>query len=936
MRMNRCCKSQGGPGASGRFRRGLGRLALLAGVVVAATGVAGAWSARGVVFEVNRGQTAPEVRFLGRGVGCTVWLTAEEAVLALEAGARARRGEGGAAREREVVRMRWVGVRRDVALVGGEALPGRSNYLLGEGPASWVTDVPQVGRVRYVGVYEGIDAELYGGEAGLEYDLHVAPGADPRVVRLEFEGVREVRLNPAGEAELVLTHGTLVQRRPVAYQVVEGRRQAVEVAFVVHGRHGLGFRVGSYDPRAELVIDPVLNYSSYLGGSGDDRALGVAMDAAGNVYLVGTTNSSNFPLRGALQSAPGGSDEAFVTKINAAGTDLVYSTFLGGSGNDRAESVAVDSAGNVYLVGTTQSTNFPRSNASQNSYGGNSDAFAAKLNANGNALLFSTYLGGSSYDVGFDVAADGSGALFAVGYTESTNFPVANPFRATQSGDRDAFVSKFSSSGALVYSTYLGGSNRDEGWGVAVGSGGEAFVVGYTASSNFPVANAFRPTFGGGSYDAFFVKLTASGNTATTATFLGGSSDDYATAVAVDSAGQAHVVGYTWSSDFPVANAAQSSRAGARDGFVVKFTAAATSLAYGTYLGGTDNDYVHDVALTAGGQAVAVGETASSSFPTHQGHQSSYGGGSSDAFVTVVSPSGNAFEYSTFLGGSQQDLAWSVAYGGGNAVVVGQTASSNFPVANAYRSTFAGGANDAFLARVNLGSSYPYRYWIPSASRGSGAGGSQWRTDLGILNLNGARNDVELAFYATSGVVTSTTYVAASSQAILVDVVGQLGASGNGALEVRTTLPAKVSSRTYNLNVASAACYPNATLGQNLDAFTEQQQLASGEVAVLPQLVENASYRTNIALTNASAASATVKVELFDGSGTKLGEYTESLPAGQFRQKTRPFYNNASPQQTNMSRGYAKVTVLSGGGILAYASVIDNVTQDPTTVIMQR
>ena len=396
------------------------------------------------------------------------------------------------------------------------------------------------------------------------------------------------------------------------------------------------------------------------------------------------------------------------------------------------------------------------------------------------------------------------------------------------------------------------------------------------------------------------------------------------------------MAGYTWSTNFPVLGGAQMSHAGARDVFVVKFSASGTSLVYGTYLGGSTNDYAYGLAVAGSGEAYVVGETASSNFPIWQGHQTTYGGGSADAFLTAFTPDGNAISYSTFLGGSQLDYAWGVAERGGSVVLVGQTGSSNFPVANAYRATYAGGADDAFIARVGFGVQYPYRYWIPSASRGSGSGGSQWRTDLGILNTSGARTDVELVFYSSSGPTTSTTFVAPNSQSNLTDVVGQVGSSGNGALEVRATLPVKVSSRTYNLNVGGAACYPNATLGQNLDALTAQQGLVAGETAFLPQLVENPAYRCNISLTNMGAANASVKVELFDGAGTKLGEYTESLAPGQFKQKARPFFNNASPQQTNMSRGFAKVTVLSGNGIVAYASVIDNVTQDPTTIGMQR
>lgn len=884
-----------------------------------------------LAFEANRGQVQADVRFLARAAGYTVWLAPENVVFALRV---PRAGASGHAAE--VIRMSWAGARRDPVLEGQQTLPGRSNYLLGSNPSEWITDVPHFGRVRYAGVYEGIDVELYGTGSRLEYDFRVAPGADLQLIRMEFSGIRRLRVTPAGDLELVLAHGHLLHRRPRAYQVVNGQEVAVEARFERRGRQQVGFTVAGYDRNHELVIDPVLDYASYLGGSGMDRAYAVAMDTAGNIYLTGVTDSANFPLKGALQPAPGGSEDAFVTKLNAAGNDLVYSTFLGGSGNDRGNGIQVDASGNALVAGSTQSTNFPRVNAFQTTYGGNSDGFVAKLNANGNGLVYSTYLGGSSYDYALAVETDAAGAAYVVGYTESNNFPVASAFQATRAGDRDVFVSKLSSTGALVYSTYLGGSGRDEGYGVAVGSSGEAYVTGQTASTNFPVTNAFRGTHGGGSYDAFVTKLAPSGSTAVFSTFLGGTSDDTGTAIAVDGSGQAYVVGYTWSANFPVQGGARMTHAGSRDGFLVKFSAAGTTLAYGSFLGGSSNDYAYGIAVSGSGEAYVVGETASSNFPVAQGYQSTYAGGNSDAFLSAFSPSGNVLSYSTFLGGSQAEVAWGVAEAGGKVVVAGQTASSNFPVSGAFRPNYAGGSDDAFFARFSFGSQYPYSYWVPVASHGTGVGGSQWRTDLGILNTNGTQNNVELVFYSSSGPRTSTTFVAANSQSILTDVVGQLGSTGNGALEVRTSLPAKVSSRTYNLNVSGAACYPNATLGQNLDAITVQQGLSSGEVAFLPQLSENAAYRSNIGLTNMGSADASVKVELFDGSGTKVGEYTETLAAGQFKQKARPFFNNANPPQTNMSRGYAKATVLSGSGIFAHASVVDNVTQDPTTMNMQK
>ncbi len=895
-------------------------------------------------FEPNRGQTDGDVRFLARVPGCTIWLTPQEVVLGLRAPGRAVRdgrdapsgGEvvAGAPVHLDVVRLRWVGAEIASEVTGLELRHGTSHYLVGDDPAAWLTGVSHFARVRYTGVYPGIDVELYGAEQRLEYDFVVAPGRDPRRIELELVGARSLRVTPVGDLELRLPHGMLVQHRPRVYQDTAAGRREVRGEYVRRGRNRVGFTVGRYDRALPLVIDPVLTYATYLGSSDDDHAMGVALGSAGEVYVTGGTSSVSFPVKGAYQISLGGSEDVFVTKLDAAGANLVYSTYLGGSSNERGMGIAVDGTGKAIVTGFTQSTNFPRQNAFQNTFGTNTDAFVAKLAANGAALEYSTYLGGTSFDYGYAVATDTSGAAYVTGYTESTNFPTASAFDITQGGDRDAFVTKLSATGTMVYSTFLGGSGRDEGHGIAVAASGHAFVTGYTGSTNFPLAGAYQASPAGGPFEAFVTKLAPAGNALTYSTYLGGNSEDYGMAIAVDGAGQAFVVGHTWSTSFPTVTPFQATKAGNRDAFVTKLNAAGNALLYSSYLGGANPDYAYGVAISSGGIAYVTGDTASTDFPTSQPQQGTYGGGNTDAFLTAVSVSGSAIDYSTFLGGSLAETGWAVAQAGGAVVVAGQTSSTNFPVANAYSATYRGGANDAFLAKFTFGEPFPYRYWIPSASRAAGTGGSAWRTDLGVLNTNGARSDLELVYYGSGGPLTGTAFVAGASQSILADVVGQVSGTGSGALEVRSALPVKVSSRTYNLNTAGAPCYPNATLGQNLDALTVQQGLAAGESAFLTQLVENTAFRTNISVSNMSAAAATAKVELFDGSGAKLAEYTVSLNAGQFKQEARPFNKKAG--QTNMSRGYAKVTVTAGTGVVAYASVIDNITQDPTTMGMQK
>jgi hypothetical protein len=335
--------------------------------------------------------------------------------------------------------------------------------------------------------------------------------------------------------------------------------------------------------------------------------------------------------------------------------------------------------------------------------------------------------------------------------------------------------------------------------------------------------------------------------------------------------------------------------------------------------------------------AVAAGVYHSLALKSGGGSSCTYGISPTSANVGASGGSGTV-SVSTQAGCSwtaTSNASWititSGASGSGNGTVT-YSVAANTGAARTGTLTIAGQTFTVNQAAGGVSSSYSY--WLPSASHAAGLNNSQWRTDLGILNLASSRNDVQLVFYGSSGQITQTTYVAAGSQSILVDVVGQMGASGNGALEVRTSLPAIVSSRTYNLNAAGASCYPNGTLGQNLDAFTAAEGLSTGQVGVLPQLTENSQYRTNIVLTNAGTSSATVKVELYDGSGAKVGEYTETLNAGEFKQKVQPFKSVAN--QTNLSRGYAKVTVVAGSGVMALASVVDNVTNDPTTVRMVR
>ncbi len=663
-------------------------------------------------FEANQGQTDEEVKFLSRGKGYTMFLTSGGAVMALRAPGKenkqsrdVRETEPGS-RERgmgsvrsAVLRMNLVGANHVTKVVGGEELPGKSNYFIGNDPSKWRIDVPNYDRVKYESVYPGVDLVYYGHQGELESDFIVAAGADAGAIRLRIDGAKRVRINREGDLELRMEGGEVVLGKPVVYQRGEGQPEKRIIAgrYTVKGKQEVGFEVASYDKKKALTIDPVLRYSTYLGGSGTDYGYGIAVDAAGNTYVTGDTSSTNFPTINPLSGTyAGGYYDAFVTKLNAAGTALVYSTYLGGSSNDYGVAIAVDAAGNAYVTGSTTSTNFPTMNPFQASLGGQ-DAYVTKLNAVGDGLVYSTYLGGSSYEAGNGIAVDAEGNAYVTGSTYSTDFPTKNPFQATYGGDDDAFVTKFNAAGnALLYSTYLGGSDIDASYGIATDTSGNAFVTGLTYSTNFPTKNAFQASLDGDE-SAFVTKLNAVGNATFYSTYLGGSGSDRGNGIAVDAEGNAYVTGVASSSNFPTMNPFQATSGGGNDAFVTKLNVTGTALLYSTYLGGSSSDVGTAIAVNAG-NAYVTGITYSTDFPTKNAFQATYAG-SEDAFVTKLNTAGNALVYSTYLGGSFAQYGTAIAVNAGNAYVTGLTYSTDFPTKNAFQAT-SGGSYDAFVAKI--------------------------------------------------------------------------------------------------------------------------------------------------------------------------------------------------------------------------------------------
>jgi hypothetical protein len=650
-----------------------------------------------LAFEQNRSQGEEGTNFRARGAGYTISLSATEATLLLARGSE---------EPSTVLRMNLAGANPDAAVEGVNELEGKVNYLIGNDPAKWRTNIATFGRVRYREIYSGIDVVYYGNQRRLEYDFVVAPGRDAAAIAMEFAGASKMEIEPAsGDLILGVGEKTIRQHKPIVYQETSGGRREVEGRYALRSGGRVGFEVGEYDANAALIIDPVLQYSTFLGGNGEDQADGIAIDSSGNAYVAGFTQSTDFPVANAVQGTRGGVHDAFVTKLNAAGSAVVYSTYIGGSDSDLCHGLAVDSAGNVYLTGSTVSTNFPTVNAVQGTIGGGgwSDAFVAKLNAAGSALVYSTYLGGSRSEFARSIAVDSIGNAYVTGYTESSNFPTANALQVAFAGTADAFVTKFNAAGtALVYSTYLGGSNEDVGQGIAVDSAGNAFVTGSTTSNDFPTVNPVQAV-SGGDRDGFVTKLNAAGSAVVYSTYLGGSNLDFSNSIAVDSTGNAYVTGTTFSTNFPTANALQSISSGSPDAFVTKFNAAGTAFVYSTYLGGSEFDVGNGIAVDSAGRAYVAGYTISTNFPTANPFQSSLGRAAfEDAFVTKLNAAGSALVYSTYLGGADRDIGNGIAVDtAGNAYVTGYTSSRCFPTTAGAFDTSWSFSDEVFITKIS-------------------------------------------------------------------------------------------------------------------------------------------------------------------------------------------------------------------------------------------
>ncbi len=556
--------------------------------------------------------------------------------------------------------------------IGEDELPGKDNYLIGKSPSQWHRNVPTYGRVELQNVYPGIDVDYFGTARDLEYDYVVAPRADPSVIHIGFTGASSVTRAPSGSLVLSTAAGSVLEKAPTVYQVIDGVHHSVNSSFTLSGGVA-GIALSSYDHGAPLTIDPTIVYASYVGGSSDDQNYSITTDNAGNIYAVGYTDGGGFPTASAYQGSYGGGvHDIGITKLSPGGASYVYSTYLGGSGSDVGYAIAVDAGGDAYIAGMSTSTDYPVVNAYQSSYSGSYyNGVVSKLSADGSTLDFSTYVhGGNGYTELDGIAVNGSGNAYVAGYTSATNFPTVNPIQSSNPGGDDAVLFELSTSGSsLAYSTYLGGVNTDV-TGInclAIDAQGDAYLAVTTDSSGLATAGAAQTSYGAGANDDLVYKVNSAGSAIDWATYIGGNGDDESEGIALDGHDNVFLAGFSSSTNFPTVNAIYGSKSGGYDGTLTEIAADGASFVYSTYIGGSSDDLLVGVAVDAEGDAYFGGYSESSNFPMVDATQGSYPGGSYDGVYGEVGPADGSSApqllVSSYLGGTSYS-------GGSNGTVV--------------------------------------------------------------------------------------------------------------------------------------------------------------------------------------------------------------------------------------------------------------------------
>ncbi|HWY57841.1 MAG TPA: SBBP repeat-containing protein [Terriglobales bacterium] len=842
-----------------------------------------------LIFEPNRGQTDARVRFLARGNGYGLYLTAQEAVLALRHSDSASQGTS-------AVTMKLVGATSAVEPAGDVELPGKSNYFIGNDPAKWHRDIPQFARVHYRNVYPGIDLVYYGNQGRLEYDFEVASGTDPRIVALKFQGADNLRIDASGDLVVAVGGGNLRLQAPRVYQKFGPEERSVVGRFELRGqqKNEVGFRLGDYDRNRTLIIDPTLTYATYLGGSGDEACSviapitiyqipapppgcpAIAVDAAANAYVAGSTTSSNFPqTTGEFQTGLAGHANAFIAKFSPTGT-LLFATYLGGDGTDYTTGVAVDTGFDIVVAGTTSSSTFPTTNGSNGSnaafqttrVSSGNHVFVSKLDPTATKLLYSTYLSGSGADIASGLALDSGGNAYVTGTTASTEVQTGFPSTvgsyqvAPAAGSTiQFFMSKvnpnLSGTSSVPYSTYFGGASHPgsadlaTGGGIAVDSTSNVYITGGTNFTDLPLLNAYQATNKGG-LDVFVAKFNPAGVTGTQllySTYLGGSLDDIGYAIAVDSTGDAYVTGSTDSSDFSVtgttATALQPTKGGGTDAFVAKLGVPCTGtscttfdipLDYFSYLGGSGTDVGTAITVDSTSGARITGWTNSPDFPIVGAPlQSTYAGGASDAFfarldtIATCTPINNpgcttSTSSTSYFGGTGADSGTSIALDQqGSSYLAGETSSANGFLGHPFQGQLSGNT-DAFVSKFAplLNLTMP----APNPTPLVVGMGSQVTFPYVITNAGEFTNGVTFVdFLPASGV----SFVSATASP------GTCGAPTNNTVLCNIGTLNAAATATVTVIVAPVAPpLPGGpvSLGNSGQAFVGQSMLASASASV--------------------------------------------------------------------------------------------------------
>jgi Beta-propeller repeat/Immunoglobulin domain/Abnormal spindle-like microcephaly-assoc'd, ASPM-SPD-2-Hydin len=872
---------------------------------------------RSLAFEVNRGQSDPRVRFLARGAGYSLFFTPEEVVVALNLAAggpaqSSHKPDTGLAtktptqlvrsnlespipdppsqvQRSAVIRMRFLGSTRAPRITGSVELPGKVNYFIGNAPGQWRSNIATYSSVRYADIYPGVSVVYYGTQGRLEYDLVIQPGVDPKVIALQFEGTTRLGIDAQGNLRLGTADGDLILGRPRIYQMAGGgsvRRKNILGGYALRGGGRVGFQVGDYDRGQPLIVDPVLSYSTYLGGTGYDAGTAIAVDASGNAYVTGFTRSPNFPTTaGSFQTICGTSGtcngyfwDAFVTKLTPNGL-MAYSTFLGGSGNDMGKAIAVDASGAAYVAGQTFSSNFPTTaGAFQTAYRGSGDAFVAKVSPAGTSLQYSTYLGGSRTDNAEGIAVDVLGNAFVTGQTYSDDFPTAAAIQSVNGGnqDADAFVTEINGGGsALVYSTYLGGSNADWGEAIAVDPAGNAVVTGATKSSDFPLASAFQPVCMGcpGFADAFVVKIAPRGAALVWGSYLGGSGSDCGSGIAIDATGDIYVTGFSYSADFPITPQAYQPSLGPGGAavFVSKIRSDFSALVYSTYLHGNGLDFGKTIAVDTGNVFVA-GQTYSTSFPLANPVQStcnSSGCFFGTGFVSEFSSSGSRLVFSTYFGGSRIDQVAGIALDpSANVYLTGEAGSSNLPTANAFQATFGGSYADAFATKITLA---PAASLSPTSLTFGGQQVGKTSGSQAILLASAGTAPLHIVSVATSGDFAQTndcgTGVAAGSTCTI-NVTFTPSSSGTRTGTLVVTDNASSSPQTATL--AGNAGGPTITTQPSSQTVTLGQTATFSVTATGTPPLSYQWQKNNTNISQATASTYTTPATIPGDNGSQL------------------------------------------------------------------